>query len=222
MSWRREILAILRKEALSELRNPSGLVTTGLFSLLTVIAISLAAFGRTLSGSLAAGLIWVALIFAAIVALPRTFLMEEEQGTSDLLMLTARAHSVFWGKLLYNLALMLVTGAVLSFLFVGFTGVKVTVPWIYVVSLIGSCGALAGTVTLYGALVAQATNRAALAGAVSIPPLLPLLFMGVSGMRVALGEGTYEGGANAALGLVGYAAATIAIGPYLFAAVWKK
>jgi heme exporter protein B len=222
VSWRREVLAVLRKEATSELRSRSGLVTTGLFSLLTVISISMAAFGRSLSGNLAAGLIWVALAFASVVALPRTFLVEAEQGTDDFLHLTARPHAVFWGKLLYNLGLMLLTGAVLSFLFVGFTGLRVEVPWLFVLSLFGGCASLAGAVTLCGALVAQAANRAALAGVVSLPILLPLVFLGVSGMRVALGEGIYEGGVKAGIGIVAYAAATIAMGPHLYAAIWKK
>ena len=221
-SWKTEILAILRKEAASEIRTKSGLATVGLFSLAAVVAISFAAFNLKLGGSLASGLLWVTLLFTAAVALPRAFVTEEEQGTGDLLRLMARPEAVFWGKALYNLLLMLVTGLVLSVLFFTLVGLSVQTPWLYAVCLIGSCASLAGTVTLCGALVAQASSRSALAGAIAIPLLLPLVALGVAGMRVALGEGVMKGGEEAALGLVCYGIATLAIGPALFAAVWKS
>lgn len=220
--WSREIKAVFRKEFESEVRTRSGLATVALFSLAAVVAIAFAAFNVKLSGSLASGLLWVTLLFTAAVALPRAFVVEEEQGTGDLLRLMARAEAVFWGKAIYNLSLMLVTGAVLSILFFTLVGMKVEHLGLYTVCLIGSCGSLAGAVTLCGALVAQAAGRGALAGAIAIPLLLPLVALGVAGMRVALGEGMLKGGEEAALGLVCYGVATLAIGPALFAAVWKS
>jgi heme exporter protein B len=221
-SWSREIGAIFRKELTSELRSKSGLMTAGLFGLVTVVAIALSANWMKMGGTLAAGLLWVALLFSASIALPRTFLIEEEQRTGDLLRLWARPHSVFWGKCLYNLAQMIATGFVLSFLFFALTHRQVNVPLLYVVSLIGGCASLAGAVTLCGALVAQAANRSAMAAAVAVPMLLPLVALGVSAMRVALGDGLMATGTQAAVGLIGYAAVTLALGPALFAAVWKS
>jgi heme exporter protein B len=220
--WSREIKAIFRKEFESEIRTRSGLATVALFSLAAVVAIAFAAFNVRLSGSLASGLLWVTLLFTAAVALPRAFVVEEEQGTGDLLRLIARPEAVFWGKALYNLGLMLVTGAVLSILFFTLVGMGVENLGLYAICLVGSCASLAGAVTLCGALVAQAAGRGALAGAIAIPLLLPLVALGVAGMRVALGEGMLRGGQEAALGLVCYGVATLAIGPALFAAVWKS
>ncbi len=221
-SWQREIKAIVRKEIASEIRTKSGLATVGLFSLASVVAVAFSAFNITLGGSLASGLLWVTLLFSAAVALPRAFVTEEEQGTGDLLRLIARPEAVFWGKALYNLLLMLATAVVLSVLFFTLVGKGIDIPWLYAVCLIGSCASLAGTVTLCGALVAQASGRGALAGAIAIPLLLPLVALGVAGMRVALGEGVLKGGEEAAVGLVCYGVATLAIGPALFAAVWKS
>lgn len=221
-SWSREIKAIFRKEVASELRTRSGLVTVCLFSLAAVIAVAFAAFNQKLSGSLSSGLLWVTLLFTAAVALPRAFVAEDELGTADLLKMTARPEAVFWGKALYNLCLMLVTGAVLSLLFFVLTSTQISYLWLYAVCLIGSCAALAGTVTLCGALVAQAAGRGALAAAIAIPLLLPLVALGVAGMRVALGERGMTSGEEAAIGLVCYGIATLTVGPALFAAVWKS
>ena len=221
-SWSREIKAILRKEIASELRTKSGLATVSLFSLASVVAVAFSAFNQKLSGSLSSGLLWVTLLFTAAVALPRAFVAEDEQGTGDLLKLVARPEAVFWGKALYNLGLMLITAAVLSLLFFVLVGASIDNPLLYAVCLIGSCAALAGTVTLCGALVAQAAGRGALAAAIAIPLLLPLVALGVAGIRVALGEPGLKSGEEAALGLVCYGVASMVIGPPLFAAIWKS
>lgn len=234
MTWGTEILAIFRKEAQSELRSRSGLVTSGLFGMACVVTLALASFTTKLSGDIAAGLLWVAILFSAVLALPRTFLLEEEQGTADLLRLTARPHAVFWGKALFNLSLTTLTSAGITLLFCLFTSVPVAVPWLLALTVFGGCAALTGSVTLCGALVARATNRAALAAAVSIPLLMPVLSMGISGLRVAFAanvfnqasspftEALLRSGTMAALGLVGYSVASLVMGPWLYAAVWKS
>lgn len=221
-SWPREIIAILRKEFASEVRTKSGLATVCLFSIAAVVAVAFATYNQKLNGSLSAGLLWVTLLFTSAVALPRAFVAEEEQGTGDLLRLIARPEAVFWGKALYNLGLMLVTGTVLSILFFALIGSTISDPLLYAICLLGSCAALAGTVTLCGALVAQAAGRGALAAAIAIPLLLPLVALGVVGMRVALGDPGPRTGMEAAFGLVCYGIATMTIGPALFAAVWKN
>jgi heme exporter protein B len=221
-SWTTEILAILQKEAVSELRQKSGLLTAGLFAVVSVVAVAFASVGHKLTSGFASGLIWVTLLFSAVVAIPRVFLLEEEQGTGDLLRLSARAHSVFWGKSLFSLLQLLLGGLLTSVLFFGLTGAPFFDVVIYAIGLGGGCAALAGAVTLCGALVAQAANRAVLAGAIALPLLLPLIALGVAGMRTALEPQGTRGGIEAIWGLWSYAAAAWAIGPHLFAAVWKR
>ncbi|MBI1757062.1 MAG: heme exporter protein CcmB [Fimbriimonas ginsengisoli] len=217
--WRREIGAVFAKELAVELRSKAGLMTAGLFGLSAVVAIAMASFNQNVSPTLAAGLIWVVLIFASAVALPRAFLVEEEQATADLLRMIARPHAVFWGKALFNLAQMLVIGLVTSGLYLLFSARPTPQPGLFVLTIALGCAALAGTVTLCGALVAQAANRASLAGAVSVPLLIPLAALGVAALRTALGDP--GAGEQAAAGLAGYAAVTLAVGPHLYAAVWK-
>lgn len=220
--WRREILAVMRKEFVGELRNKSGLLTAGLFSVVSVVGIAYSTMNERLAPTTASGLFWVTLLFSAMIALPRTFTAEEEQGTGDLLRLMARPHAVFWGKALFNLIQMLATSFLLAFLFIWLARLNVRIPWLFFVALFGSCAALAGGVTLSGALVAQAANRAALAGAVALPLLLPIAAWGVSALRVSLGEGFGASGVAAGVGLCCYGLVSLAVGPYLFAAVWKS
>src|SRR5205807_3271510 len=125
-SWQVEIGAVFRKEWLNELRTRAGFISSLLFSVVAVVATALATFGKTPEPTVAAGLLWVTLLFSSILALPRSFIAEEETGTGNLLRLIARPHAVFWGKALFNLLQMLVTAALLSTLFLMLTGLPVT------------------------------------------------------------------------------------------------
>ena len=232
-SWTAEVLAVLRKEAATEWRTKTGLMTGGLFGLSTVAALAFAfynknpnrldaQFGDHPMKDVCASLIWTILLFSSVLSLPRAFLAEEENGTADLLRLMARPHAVFWGKMLFNLLQTWVGGLALGGLFVGAVRLEVPHVGLFAACLLGGGAAIAGAVTLCGAIVAQAANRSALAGAVAIPLLLPLLQWGVTGLRAALGVERYGYGVNAAMGMGCYAVAAILIGPYLYAAVWKS
>jgi len=221
-SWSAEIQAMLRKEWRSEMRSKAGIYAAGLFSAVTVVAIWFAAYGQTLSGTLASGLLWIALVFASVLALPRSFVVEEEQGTGDLLRLWARPHSVFWGKALFNLGQVAVTGTILSLLFFMLTETPIEHAGLYVASILGGCAALAGTMTFCSVLAAQSSNRWVLVGAISIPLVLPLVAIGITATRVALGDGTLGGGWTGCAGLGCYALATFAMGPNLCSWIWRS
>jgi heme exporter protein B len=221
-SWRSEIGAVFHKEAISELRQRSGLMTAGLFAVVSVVAVAFASVGHKLNSGFASGLVWVTLLFSAVASIPRVFLLEEEQGTGDLLRLAARPHSVFWGKGLFSLVQLIGVAVLTSFLFFLLTSVPVHHPAIYALGLIGGCAALAGTVTFCSALAAQAANRAMLAGAIALILLLPLIALGVAGMRTSLEPAGAKGGIEAVAGLWSYAAAVWATSPHLFAAVWRR
>ncbi|MHB8635170.1 MAG: heme exporter protein CcmB [Fimbriimonadaceae bacterium] len=221
-NWRRQIRALLRKELLSEVRSPHGLLTGGLFSLLAVVAIMFAAYNMRLNPTLAAGLLWVILLFAGVASLPRSFIAEEENGTGDLLRLTADPHAVFWGKAIFNAALTLGTAGVLAFLFVVLMNLTVVNTGLMIAGLFGGGIALSGAVTLCGALAARAASRQALAGAIALPLVIPVAVWGVTSLRVAFGEPGYEAGRAAAIGLVAYGVVSNAVGPFIYAVLWKR
>jgi len=217
----KEILAVFRKEALGEARSQTGLMTAGLFGLVAVVSIAFAAYGMKLAGTLSAGLLWVALMFSASLTLPRAMLQEEETGTADLLRQWSRPHPVYWGKTLFNAALMTFEGVLLAILFVVFTE-QTPASWpLLLCATVSGCISLAGAVTLCGVLVARAANRSALAAAIAAPLLLPLASLGVGAMRSAFGDGAIVQGWQLTGAMAGYATTLLAIGPYLYAAVWK-
>lgn len=215
------IRAIFLKELRSELRSKAGLYTAGLFAVVTVVALALAGMGKILSADLASGIVWVAILFAAVIALPRSFVAEEEQGTGDLLRLMAPPHAVFWGKALFNFAFLSLIGLAVSTIYIGMADVSVLRPELFALTVIGGCAALSGTVTLCGALVAQAQNRGMLAGAIALPMLVPFVFLGVAAMRLSLGSGELATGWTSILGVWLYAVAAFALGTAFFESIWK-
>jgi heme exporter protein B len=219
--WAIEIGAVFGKEIRAELRGRSALMAVLLFDVAAVVAAAFASSNQKLNPGQSAAILWVILLFASVVSLPRTFIAEEEQGTGDLLRLTARPHAVFWGKALYNLAFLSTTGALLSFLYFGLIPHDRVAPFQFGCCLLAGGAALSGVVSLCGALVAQASHRTILAGAIAVPLLIPLLALAVSGTQSAFGAGLVESGWRAAGGLGAFAVASHALGPYLFAWVWK-
>jgi heme exporter protein B len=196
-------------------------LTALVFNVAAVVAASFATSTERLSAGATSALLWVVLLFSSAVSLPRVFIGEEEAGTGDFLRLVARPHSVFWGKALFNLALMLATALLLSLLFLLLSAPPSLDAPVYALSLIAGSAALSGSVTLCGALVAQASHRFVLAGAISVPLNVPLMAAAVGATQASFGGGRPGAGAGEILALAAYSVAMYAIGPYLFAAVWK-
>lgn len=225
MNWRSsplgEIWAVFLKEWRSEVRSRHGLFTAGLFSLLAVVGMGFASYGQKPSPTLGAGMLCITLLFSAIIALPRTFLLEDEQGTFDLLRIISNPMNSFVGKLLYNLVQMAITALLLGVLFTQFTGLDILNMPLFILGLILEAITLAGAVSLCGALVMGANNRWVLIGVLAMPLLLPQIAMGIGALRVSLGEGTIEGGWQNAVGLFGFGVALLGAGPLLVAQVWR-
>lgn len=221
-NWGDEIAAVLAKEWRSEQRDLSASFMAGMLSVSTVFSLAFAFFGRTLSPDAGAGLLWVAILFAGVGTLTRSFVAEDEIGTGDLLRMWARPTAVFWGKFLFALFQMLVTAFVVGLMFITLTGLAVPNLALLVSSLLAGSLALAGLVTLVSALISRGSNRGTLAGVVSLPLLIPLVAMGVTATRGAFDPVAMATGWRGAFGVLCYALLTIALAPHQFAAVWRE
>ena len=217
-----EVRAILRKEARLDIREIGSFLTVALFSGVTIFAISVATFNQSLNGNIAAGLLWIALLFSAVIGQPRRFLQEEDQGTADLLRLIAQPHAIFWGKLLMGLLEMTLTAIAITGLFFLLTSAKLVIPSLYLLGLIGTILSLTGATCISGALASSARNRSTLAAAVALPLLVPIVFFGVACLRASLGDGLPDRAWISGWGLLGYGIASVVSGPWIFAATWRK
>ena len=82
--------ALLRKELLVELRTLESVPAMSLFALTTFVVFHFALNRNSVEGDLAAGILWVTLLFAAILGVNRLFVADADQGGFDALPARAR------------------------------------------------------------------------------------------------------------------------------------
>jgi heme exporter protein B len=104
MSYASDVVALARKDLLLELRAKETVPAMLLFVLSTLTIFHFALPSG--AGHVAAlGLLWVAIVFTALLGLTRAFVPEREQGMMDALVLAPCDRSAIWlGKVLAVLA----------------------------------------------------------------------------------------------------------------------
>lgn len=185
-----KVIAIFRKELLTEFRSRHSVNTILLFILTSVAMVAIAQSNNIISNETSAGLLWIIIFFGSMVGLSKVFIAEEEKGTSLLLQLISNSHSVYLGKLLYNILLSLFINLFsigLFFLFVAHNSLKSGNLLILTIFL--SSIAIATTTTVISAIIAKANSKNALFPILSFPILLPIIKLGID-LTVASYYGT--------------------------------
>jgi heme exporter protein B len=77
------VRALLRKELLVELRTLESVPGMSLFAVTTFVVFHFALQRNAIDGDLAAGVLWVTLLFAAILGINRLFVADADQGGFD-------------------------------------------------------------------------------------------------------------------------------------------
>jgi len=174
------IWAIVRKDVVAELRTKETLSTMLIFVLLTVIIFNFA-FDLRVDNvrQVAPGVLWVAFIFAGVLGLNRSFILETDKGCLDGLLMTPADRSlIYFGKVIGNVIFMLVVEAialpVFSILF-NLMLVRLDVILIVVLGTIG----FAGVGTLFSAMTANTRAREVLLPILLFPVVLPVILAAV-------------------------------------------
>jgi len=170
--------AIVRKDLLVELRTGEAVPTMVLFSLSTFVLFHFALDRDTVEGDLAAGVLWVTLLFAAVLAIGRLFVAEREQGGFDGFLLapvdrTAMLAAKALVLLCFLVAVELVAVPAFAILLLGPSAWGVLPELIAVLALADVGVALIGT--LVGALGVQARARELIVPIIVLPLLIPVV-----------------------------------------------
>lgn len=182
---------IFVKEFVSEFRTRYALNALLMF-VVTTLSIILFSIGQeSPSIDVLSGTLWIVIFFSAMSGLSRTFVAEEERGTSLTLRLLVNASSVYIGKLVYNFALILVLSLIIAvsyLLFINEFSVKnYEIFWLTI--LLGSAG-LASASTILAAIIAKANTKGTLFPVLAFPILLPLLLTCINATKLAT-EGAF-------------------------------
>jgi heme exporter protein B len=185
----RVALAVTAKDLVSEWRSRELVWSLGQFILLALV---IANFGFDVdapsAGRIAPGVLWLALVFAGLVAFGRTFAAEKEQASLEAMLLTpAPPVAIFAGKAAAAVVLLAVCEAVLlPGLALFFGAPMVSLPVIAAVLLATVGMAVLGC--LLAALAAQTRARELLLPVLALPLWIPLVVVGGQAVLSATGE----------------------------------
>jgi heme exporter protein B len=170
--------AILRKDLQIELRTKESVPAMALFSVTVFVLFHFGLQRNALEGDLAAGVLWVTLILATVLAVNRLFVTEREQGGIDgLLLAPIDRTAVFIAKagalFLYLVLLELIAVPAFGLLLLG-PGLGGALPELPLILLLGDVG-IAAVGALVAALAAETRARELIVPLLLLPLLVPLL-----------------------------------------------
>jgi heme exporter protein B len=180
--------ALARKDLLLELRGREVLPSMLLFVIATLVAFRFALTGEQTEA--AQGLLWIAIVFTALLALGRAFVPEREQGMLDGLVLAPCDRSAIWlAKVLATLAFLLLVEAVaLPAFAIFFEAVDAATVAAVLLADVGICA----VGTLVAAMAVAARARELLLPLLFLPLAIPIVVGGV-GATVADDPARYLG-----------------------------
>jgi heme exporter protein B len=182
-------LAIARKDTLSELRGRHATVSTLFFA-----AVVLLLFGFALGpdadrlAAAAPGLLWLAVVFAGILAVNRLHLLEtDDDALEQLALYPVSRRAIYAGKALGGLAVMLVLGVlVLGAVAVLFAVDIASAALPLLVTVVLGAVGIAAVGTFYAGVTVRLRAREVMLPLLMLPVLAPLLLGAVKATAAAL------------------------------------
>jgi heme exporter protein B len=218
----KQTASLFLKDFQSELRTRYAINALVMFVITTLSIILFSIGGERVPEDVLAGMLWVVIFFSAMSGLSRSFVSEEERGTSMTLQLIARPAIVYFGKLLFNLVLIFLINALAVSLYILFIPLfKVQSASLFIVTLILGSTGLASASTIIAAIIAKANSKGTLYPVLSFPILLPLLMTVMNATKLSLEGARFAEAAGEIRVLVSYIFVLVAVSWVLFDYVWK-
>jgi len=183
------MLAVIWKDLMLEARGRETIASLFVLGLLVLVLFNFAVdIDASNVASIAPGILWIAIVFSATLALGRAFAIERENGCmTGLLLAPLDRGSLYLAKLIVNVLVLLIFEALLLPFFVLLfgLGISAALPHLLLVLLAGTIG-LGAVGTLF-ALAALGTRARELMLPLLILPLqIPLLIAAVRASDMVL------------------------------------
>ncbi len=185
----RVVWLILRKDLMVEVRSREIAYTSLFFavSCVLVFAFAFVQEGRAPEGA-AAAILWIAVMFAGLLALGRTFERERQAETLRALLLAPVSRpAIYVGKLLGMVALLLLVEVILVPLLALLFDARLLLHpfWLFAIVAAGTLG-FAAVGTLFAAMLIRARSRDVLLPVLLFPITVPVIIAGVRGTAALL------------------------------------
>jgi heme exporter protein B len=180
MDYLGKVFAIVWKDVTAELRTKDIFVSMFVFALLALVIFQFAFDLRADNVTLVLpGVLWVAITFAGTLGLSRSFILEQDRGSMEgLLLAPVDRSAIYFGKLIGNLlfisAMELLLLPLASVLF----NTWLLTPGLILVIFLGTIG-FAAVGTLFAALSVNTRAREVLLPILLFPIMVPVLIAGV-------------------------------------------
>lgn len=214
-----QIAAIVWKDLLLELRSRERVTSMGAFAVLAGVLFSFSIDTTTVRPQdVAAGLVWMTLVFGGLLGVGRTFHLEAQDGAfQGILTSPVPKDAVFLAKTLANFVLLYLVSLLVLGVFALFFGVDLgrNLGWIVLVLGLGSLGFVA-LGTLFAAIATGTSMGETLLPVLVFPLLVPMVVYGVGSTdRLIVGRPLAEVEGNIRM-LGAFAVAALAVGAALF------
>jgi heme exporter protein B len=193
------VAAVLRKELLVELRTLESVPGMSLFAVSTFVVFHFALNRSSVAGDEAAGILWVTLLFAAILGINRLFVADAEQGGFDGFLLapvnrTALLAAKALTLLFYLLIFELIAVPAFALLLLA-PSLGQELPGLLLVLVLADIG-VAAIGTLVAGMAVRTRARDLLGPLLSLPLLVPIV-IGAARASVPLLAASHPGGSAA-------------------------
>ncbi len=213
------MMAVVRKDLVQELRTRQRVATMGAFTVLVAVLFNFSVdSAQVRMQDIAAGLIWMTMIFAGVMGVGRTFALEAEDGAfQGMLLSPIPRDAIYLGKVISNVVLVSIivalTAAVFGLFFQLDYGAH---PFAFALSLFLGVVAFVALATLFGAVTAGTTLGESLLPILLFPLLVPMVVYGVGATnRLLMGRPLTEVEGNIRI-LGAFAVACVGLGAALF------
>ncbi len=174
--------AIFWKDIRAEFRTKDIITGMFLFALLAVLIFNFAFELRVENvREVLPGVLWVAIAFASILGLNRSFILEHDRGSLEgILLAPVDRSALYFGKMLGNLVFMLAVETVLLPVMVVLFNVNLFRPGVLLFVFLGTLGfAIVGTV--FAAMAVNTRAREVMLPVLLLPVMVPVLIAAVKG-----------------------------------------
>lgn len=183
MEYLRQMGAIIWKDVVVELRTRERIAAMGGFTVLVGILFNYAIDPTVVEPqAIAAGLIWMTIVFGGMLGLGRTFSLEEEEGAfQGILLSPIPRDAIFLGKMTANFFLLTAVTALVFGIFALFFGLTFGAHPLALtaVVLLGILGFVA-IGTLFSAISSRTSMGDTLLPILVFPLLIPVIIYGVT------------------------------------------
>src|SRR5512143_2404027 len=174
------VSAVVWKDVQAEFRSRELFSAMLVFSLLIILIFNFALeLDIKTRQSVTAGVLWATFAFAGTLGLNRSMAIEKDRGSLDgLLLAPVDRSAIYFGKVLSNLAFMLIVEAIVLPLYSFLYNVNLFKPGLLLILLLGSVGYIV-VGTLLATMAVQSRTRDMLLPILLFPVVIPVLIAAV-------------------------------------------